>query len=530
VVSLAAPVCVSLLRVRLRGMRVSGWEPVRKGRTAIVAAVALLFVGGLAVAVVAYAAREPSHARSGPLLGDRGTGPSGGSASAGRPEAFRFRAGRTGKARSVAVFIGSKSTAATFATAIYSDAHGRPARLLRSTGSVRADKGAWNRVRMKPVSIRRGGTYWLAVMGAGGTLVYRDRSKRGCTHLRSGQARGGWFPGDWARGSTERGCAISAFLDSSKRGRLPKASPGSGRPPAPGPGGSTSPPTTGTSPGATPPGVTQTNCVTVPSSCGYPDPSNTGVPVGTVLTLASDAALPAGVTWRPGDLVITQNNVTISGLEVVGSILVEGNNVTIENTLVNDPDYDQAIHTSGTNGLVVKNSTIHGASASSPGSQGILGPAVVDGDYIYNEVEGVEGTGMTIQDSYILSNGSVSNGHNEPVDVDDGVSDATVIRHNTLLNPLNQTAAIIAGGPWGPVENVTIDDNLVAGGGYTIYCCEATAWGVSAPSSNTAITNNRFSRLYFQSGGSFGPLADLNKKLTTFTGNFWDETLKPVTP
>jgi hypothetical protein len=63
------------------------------------------------------------------------------------------------------------------------------------------------------------------------------------------------------------------------------------------------------------------NCFSSPHSCGYPDPSNTGVPSG----------VPLGAS---GPLTITQPGTVVSGLEVTGTIDVLASNVTIENTRV----------------------------------------------------------------------------------------------------------------------------------------------------------------------------------------------------
>src|SRR5262249_24925740 len=103
------------------------------------------------------------------------------------------------------------------------------------------------------------------------------------------------------------------------------------------------------------------------------------------------------------------------------------------------------------------------------------------------------------------------------------------IRHNTVLNSMSQTDAISLFEDFGRQYNRIIDDNLVAGGGYTIYG-GANAGG--APTSDIRITNNRIPRLYFQNGGTYGPLAAWSGSGSgnVWSGNVWDDSGQPVGP
>jgi len=76
-------------------------------------------------------------------------------------------------------------------------------------------------------------------------------------------------------------------------------------------------------------------CFAEPHVCGYPDPSNTGVPNGTDLQEMGD------VTLHDGD--------TLSDANVVGTVVVDGSGVTIE---------DSKIHAtgggSGSTGVIIE--------------------------------------------------------------------------------------------------------------------------------------------------------------------------------
>jgi hypothetical protein len=70
-----------------------------------------------------------------------------------------------------------------------------------------------------------------------------------------------------------------------------------------------------------------------------------------------------------------------------------------------------------------------------------------------------------------------------------------------VFNSQPQTDAISLFQDFGTQTNRVIDNNLVAGGGYTIY---GGANPGGAQTSNIRITNNRFSRIYFPRGGYYG--------------------------
>ena len=98
----------------------------------------------------------------------------------------------------------------------------------------------------------------------------------------------------------------------------------------------------------------------------------------------------------------------------------------------------------------------------------------------------------SISDTYSLINKSISTDHFENIYTDDST---LTLNHNTFLNPMPQTANIFANtgnGSGGACRNrLTISNNLLAGGGYSIYPCgNATSQGTSMVS----ITGHRFAR------------------------------------
>lgn len=113
------------------------------------------------------------------------------------------------------------------------------------------------------------------------------------------------------------------------------------------------------------------------------------------------------------------------------------------------------------------------------------------------------GSGTTITGNYVVLGSNMRGDHNENI-LEDGV-DGLTIRHNTFLNPNDQTAALALFTEFGPNSNVTVDDNLLAGGGYTCYCGDGKTdnAGNPAPAFNVSFLNNVFWRKYFPDVGSF---------------------------
>lgn len=260
-------------------------------------------------------------------------------------------------------------------------------------------------------------------------------------------------------------------------------------------------------------------------ACGYPSPNTSGVPAGTTLTPIGQAKLPAGASWSSGELDITGNNVTISGLDINGNVHITGVGDSIINSYIHgsgDPEvliYDGASNTVMQHDEVTAPSSTIGAINNASGN-----PFTLSGSYLHNNCTGTLGVG-TFHDNYMITDANVSSCHVEDGYVPGGTTAPTDYEHNTLLNPVGQTASIFLDNhAWGPNHNVTINNNLMGGGGYVTYG-DTSGDG----STNINITNNRFTRLYYPDGGYYGA-EQQNNAATTFSGNIWDDTLAAVKP
>jgi hypothetical protein len=146
------------------------------------------------------------------LLGDRTVESQYDSLVAGQAEAFRFRAVTSGLAGAVHVYVGSANAASTVVVGLYGDANGHPSSLL-STGSVTLPHGGgWNPVSIAPVRLVSGAAYWLALLGRGGTLRYRDRGHGWCPSETSAQVSLGALPTAWKASAPHPDCPVSAYV------------------------------------------------------------------------------------------------------------------------------------------------------------------------------------------------------------------------------------------------------------------------------------------------------------------------------
>jgi hypothetical protein len=79
---------------------------------------------------------------------------------------------------------------------------------------------------------------------------------------------------------------------------------------------------------------------------------------------------------------------------------------------------------------------------------------------------------------------------------------------------------LISDDPGSTRGDIIVTDNLMAGGGYTLYCPNTS-------NGNAVITGNRFAKTWFPRSGDFGPWVYCDQADTNF-GNVWDDTGSPL--
>ncbi len=292
------------------------------------------------------------------------------------------------------------------------------------------------------------------------------------------------------------------------------------------------------------------NCFPSPSTCGYPDPTNTGVPVGTTLTAS-------------GSITASTAGQVISGKDVTGQIFVNANNVTIENTRVTQTTTCGTTNTcgnfairvnSGISGTVIRNVETRTESGKTcehdirnQGSASVTG----EGLYLHACDSNWYGYG-TLKNSYGIAKIDISTDHVENVYFCSGTFTA---EHDTLFNPVEQTAVIFGDTLCGGGNKYTVKDSLLAGGGYVFYpqannsnpagaqtviegnhIARCKPKEVSGPGGHwycQGITNNSRHESpgdgigYYPNGGSYNVGSYFSGPLT-WSGNVWDDNLASV--
>jgi hypothetical protein len=220
----------------------------------------------------------------------------------------------------------------------------------------------------------------------------------------------------------------------------------------------------------------------------WPDATSTGVPVGVTLTPYN------------GNLVITTPGAVISGLDIHGIVTVNAPGVTIENCRItnNNSSAWYVILTYGD--TIVQDCTIDGGGA---GANGING----GGTFLRNNISNLE-NGIDPDDNTLIQDNYIHDLHASGWPHYDGIElggydnqDNIIIRHNTVdMGNLGQTGAVNLTNDFGSISNVTIDNNLLKGGSYTIYTDNSHGGG---PIANITITNNvikpgQFGYFYFK--------------------------------
>jgi len=252
-------------------------------------------------------------------------------------------------------------------------------------------------------------------------------------------------------------------------------------------------------------GVTEADQVTVaqkkdaPTS-EWPDATNTGV--------------PKNIKLRPsGDLVISRAGTVVSDLDIEGAVDIDASDVTLMQSRVRAARFDVVRIKPGLKGVVIRDCEIDGVGTGNEGSNGIRGT----GTFLRNNIHHVEngitlnGNDTVIQDNYVHDLKASGSPHYDGIQIDGGISNV-VITHNTVINSWGQTSAVMIDNYFGPISNIRVANNLLVGGGYTVYSDGQfngeTITGVS-------FTNNHMGK------GHWGYTA-FNRNSPEYTGNIND--------
>jgi hypothetical protein len=275
-------------------------------------------------------------------------------------------------------------------------------------------------------------------------------------------------------------------------------------------------------------GATQTNCASSPASCGFPSAATAGVPSGLTLKRVP-GQVSKGPGWHfdsRGWVEVDGDGAVLDGLYIPYNLDITASNVTIKDVkVVNGGQSAFGISLRHTHNVTIVNSTITGINRTTgrvlAGVKDIYGDSTgttVLRDNIRLFESGVQMDEGLVQDSYIHEPGYIDGDHTNGVTANGGTTLLTV-NHNTILIHRTQTDAVGLFEDFGAQANRTITDNLLAGGGYTIYGGQNNG---GPPTSNIVVSGNQISPIYYPRGGFFGWVANFD---SSGVGNLWQNNV-----
>ena len=242
-------------------------------------------------------------------------------------------------------------------------------------------------------------------------------------------------------------------------------------------------------------------------------------PSGGIAT-AGSTGVPDGVELvsSRGDVNVTRDGTVIEGQDIRGGIYVDADDVTIRSSRIAGDGFAVVQVKSGSKNVTVQDVEIDGMGAT-PGSMGVIGPADVSGADIRGVENGLTpGSGSVLTNNYVHDLSSPGEPHYDGIQIDGGLSDITITRNFIDMSDHTQTAAVMIDNYFGPISDVAVDENLLIGGGYTVYSDGQFAGG---PITGVSFTNNRLGKGYYG-------YASIVRNTVVWSGNTDATTGEPV--
>ena len=169
----------------------------------------ILLIAGLCCAAAFVA---PAAASAAMLLGDTSLEPTGDGNQSGQAQAWPYTATASGTTGSIKFYLNGGNGAPKAFVGLYSDASGHPGSLLTS-GSTASMKTGWITVPVGAASVTSGTRYWLAILGNGGWVAFRDRGQNTCQSAGTAARNLSALPASWGRSITWPSCPGSIYLN-----------------------------------------------------------------------------------------------------------------------------------------------------------------------------------------------------------------------------------------------------------------------------------------------------------------------------
>lgn len=283
-----------------------------------------------------------------------------------------------------------------------------------------------------------------------------------------------------------------------------------------------------------------TNFALNPGAYGYPDATNTG----PTISLTDMPVSSSGSGWTSaadGYVIIDVADTVLEGYHITGGINVRKSGVIVRNcwieSLARNDEFMCGIGYSGDtiNNVIFEDCLFTAADATTNRTKqaikNIYGTefgTIIRRCEFYHYDTPVQMDNGTMRDCYLHDFGFLAGDHCNGI-TSNGTNGQLDIIHNTIFNDINQTDCVGLFQDFGPQTDRLIEDNLLAGGGYSIYGGQ----NPGAPFGDTAnikVRNNRFSKKFYATSGSFGTHTAYLPSGTgnEWSGNIWDEDLTAI--
>lgn len=246
-------------------------------------------------------------------------------------------------------------------------------------------------------------------------------------------------------------------------------------------------------------------CLTAAAWNGpYPGPGNTG------------PTTPDALTPYSGPTTITVDGTVIESVTIDATITIEADNVTIRNFVINTEGFYGVKCINGNTGLVLEDGAITRIRSAGVYGGGFTARRLDIHDCGSDAYKPT--TDARIEYCWMHDLGYIVDSHSDGVQM---VAGGNVVIYRNYFDMPYQTSGytnsqcIILQTNNGTLDNVTIEENLINGGGYSVQVRDkGTGYG---PPTTIRIVNNLFGRDY-----QFGPA--VTEGSPEIAGNLWDDT------
>jgi hypothetical protein len=211
----------------------------------------------------------------------------------------------------------------------------------------------------------------------------------------------------------------------------------------------------------------------------------------------------------------------IDAKKITSCLVIKADDVTIKNSLIqSDGCLFNVLADNGNTGLKLTDVEVDGMGNTA-------GDSAVNGSgytclrcNIHGTVDGLKaGTDVTIEDSWIHDLAMTAGSHNDGIQ-SLGTTRLTITGNTIVLADGATSAVILSTGSASAMRHVTISDNLLGGGAFTVYGGYQAGSDTRSKVSDIAITNNHFTTEIHPKSGAYGALTSADAPVSV-TGNTW---------